>query len=117
MKTTFDLKARYGSFSGCTIRVGYYPQSQPGDPDQIGWSVLSADGEPLGTPTVNLWVDRYFPDNGCVLIRVTNEYEGWLESLIAAGLVEPTGREFPAGMVERYAVECRVLDPTLLEAG
>jgi hypothetical protein len=113
---TFDLKgSAIGDEPGCTIHPGRYPKEKPTDPDQVGWQVLSARGEPLGQPTVNLWDPPVFPAAGCVFVKVTREYRGWLESLIDAGLVEPTGREEGAGFVERYAVECRVLNPELLK--
>ena len=112
---TFDLKARFGEEPGCTIRPGRYPKATPAEPDQVGWQVLSARGEPLGQPTVNLWDPPVFPADGCVFVKITPEFEGWLDSLVAAGLVEPTGRIEPAGYVERYAAECRVLNPALLE--
>ena len=112
---TFDLKARFGTYHGCTIQPGRYPKQDPGEPDQVGWYVLASTGEPLGQPTVNLWDPPVFPAEGCVFIKVTPEFEGWLESLQAAGLVEPTGREEGAGYVDRYAAECRVLNPELLQ--
>lgn len=113
---TFDLKgSRIGDEPGCTIHPGRYPKEQPSDPDQIGWQVLSARGEPLGQPTVNLWSPPVFPAEGCVFVKITPEFDGWLDSLVAAGLVETTGRIEPAGYVERYAAECRVLNPELLE--
>lgn len=115
---TFDLKgSRIGDEPGCTIQTGRYPKnddSDPTEPEQIGWRVLSASGEPLGQPTVNLWSPPVYPSEGCVFIKITGEYQGWLESLEAAGLVEQTGRVEGAGFVERYAAECRVLRPELL---
>lgn len=113
---TFDLKgSALGDEPGCTIHPGRYPKQSADEPDQVGWQALSARGEPLGQPTVNLWDPPVFPAPGCVFVKVTREYRGWLESLIAAGLVEPTGREEGSGYVDRYAVECRVLNPQLLE--
>lgn len=112
---TFNLKTRNGDYADARIIPGYYPKGQPTDPQQIGWHVESARGEPLGSPTVNLWNPPLFPAEGCVFVKVTREYEGWLTSLGAAGFVEPTGRVEGAGMVERYAAECRVLVPELLE--
>lgn len=117
MTTTFHLRARFGEYPDARIVTGYYPKDEPGDPQQVGWTVLAADGEPLGVPTVNLWNPPVFPTPGCVFIRITREYEGWLESLEAAKLVERTGRVVGAGFVERYAAECRVLDPDLLRVG
>lgn len=118
---TFDLKgSRIGEEPGCTIHPGRYPKnddSDPSEPQQIGWQVLSARGEPLGQPTVNLWSPPTYPADGCVFVKITPEYEGWMESLIAAGLIESTGRIVPAGHVERYAAECRVLNPELLVVG
>jgi hypothetical protein len=111
---TFKLAARLISCDCATIRPGYYPKITPEEPQQIGWHVVG-DGELLGTPTVNLWSPPVFPAEGCVFVKITDEYAGWLESLVAAGLVEPTGRIEPAGLVERYAAECRVLNPELLQ--
>lgn len=112
--TLFNLKSRYIN-ERAQIVPGYYPKALPEDPQQIGWHVLSERGEPLGQPTVNLWDPPQFPAEGCVLVKITPEYEGWLESLEAAGLVEQTGRICAGGYVERYAAECRVLKPELLE--
>lgn len=118
---TFDLKgARGGNELGCSITTGHYPKADPSDPsepDQVGWLVSSARGEPLGQPTVNLWSPPTYPADGCVFIKITPEFDGWLDSLIAAGLVEPTGRIEPAGHVSRYAAECRVLRPELRSVG
>ena len=111
----FDLTTHGHTYAGATIHPGFYPKAQPDDPQQIGWQVLAADGEPLGQPTVNLWDPPVFPAPGCVFIKVTRQWEGWLESLVAAGIVEPTGREEGAGFVDRYAAECRVLRPELLQ--
>lgn len=97
------------------ISPGFYPKDKPTDPQQIGWQVSAIDGEPLGQPTVNLWNPPVFPAPGCVFIKVTDQWLGWLESLQAAGIVEPTGRIEGAGFVDRYAAECRVLRPELLQ--
>lgn len=112
-RVTFDLKSRYCN-EQAQIVPGRYPKAEPDEPQQIGWHVLSEHGEPLGQPTVNLWDPPQFPAKGCVFIKITDEYEGWLESLEAAGLVERTGRVLSAGYVERYAAEARVLKPELL---
>lgn len=111
---TFRLKTRHFN-EDCALLPGYYPKADPADPQQVGWRCAGLDGGPIGQPTVNLWDPPVFPAEGCVWIKVTREYGGWLESLIAAGLVEPTGRVSGAGLVERYAAECRVLMPELLE--
>lgn len=112
---SFALNSRNITEAQAVIHPGLYLKADPADPQQIGWKVLSAEGEPLGQPTVNLWSPPVFPAEGCVFIKITREYEGGLESLEAAGLVERTGRIESAGYVERYAAECRVLKPELLE--
>lgn len=113
----FDLMGtRLGPEPGCTIRTGFYPKQDPSEPDQVGWQVVSERGEYLAQPTVNLWDPPVFPAEGCVWFKVTPEFAGWIEAFIEAGLIEPTGRETGAGYVERYAAECRVLNPELLEA-
>ena len=112
---TFALNARGMSDPAATIETGFYPKERDSDPQQIGWRVSASDGEPLGSPTVNLWSPPVFPAEGCVFIKITAQFEGWLDSLVAAGLVEPTGRIEAAGFVDRYAAECRVLNPALLE--
>lgn len=113
---TFDLKARLGNYPGAQIQTGYYPKENPADPQQVGWRVIQG-GEYIGSPTVNLWSPPTFPAAGCVFIKITPEFQGWLESMEAAGLVERTGRIEGAGFVEQYAAEARVLVPELLEVG
>lgn len=113
-RVTFELKSKWVN-EQAQIVPGRYPKAEPGDPDQIGWHVLSMEGEPLGQPTVNLWAEPQFPSPGCVFIKITDEFDGWLESLEAAGLVERTGRICSAGYVAEYAAECRVLKPELME--
>lgn len=49
--------------------------------------------------TVNLW-DGVEPNPGCVFLKGWSENEGLPESMVAAGLVEPTGRVEPTGFVE-----------------
>ncbi len=109
----FELKTKRGLDMTAIIEVGFYPKMTPLEPDQTGWLVTKADGWPLGTPTVNLAEYGQYPAPGCVFIKVTPEYSGWLESIVGAGLIEPTGRELAAGYVERYAIEARVLHPKL----
>ena len=112
---TFDLKNTImGDLAGCSIFVGRYPKGRPTDPVQTAWQVYSAHGDALGVPTVNLWDPPTFPDPGCVFIKTTPEFCGWLDSMEAADLVKRTGRIEAAGFVERYAAECRVLKPELL---
>lgn len=112
---TFDLKTPHGRYYGATIQPGWYPKQDPSEPDQIGWHVVAVSGEPIGNPTVNLWDPPVFPADGCVFIKITEEFEGWLDSLVNAGFVKPTGRIESAGYVERYAAECRVLVSELME--
>ena len=96
------------------IEIGFYGKESPDDPTQTGWRVYAENGEPIGSPTVNLWSPPVFPAPGCVFIRVTDEYAGWLECFEELGFVERTGRVERAGFVERYAEECRVLLPELI---
>ena len=111
---TFELKSKHIHCKEASINPGHYPRMD-GDPvEQIGWQVYG-DFEPLGVPTVNLADYDEFPSPGCVFVKITPEYDGWLTSLIDAGLVEETGRILPAGLFDRYASECRVLKPELLE--
>lgn len=112
----FRLKTRMFD-EDCVITTGRYPKQDPSEPDQIGWRVKSLRGEPIGDPTVNLWSPPEFPAPGCVFFKITPQFEGWLECFVAAGIVEETGRIMPAGYVERYASECRVLKPELLQVG
>lgn len=111
---TFDLKTRWADYPGAKIQTGYYPKESSGDPRQIGWRIMQG-GEYIGSPTVNLWSPPVFPADGCVFVKITAEFQGWLESMEAAGLVERTGRIEGAGHVAEYAAECRVLLPELLE--
>lgn len=97
------------------IQTGLYPKIDPYEPEQFGWRVMSNDGEYLGMATVNLADYGDFPEPGCVFVKITPELGGWLDSLIAAGFVEATGRILSAGYVKNYAVECRVLKPELLK--
>jgi hypothetical protein len=110
---TFTLTTPRATYEGATIHPGFYPREKPTDPQQIGWQVEHR-GEALGTATVNLWDPPVFPADRCVFVKITPQFAGWLESLQVAGLVEPTGRIESAGHVERYAAECRVLNPGLL---
>lgn len=113
---TFDLKTAHGNYPSASIEIGQYPKQDPFEATQTGWRVNSQHGEPIGSPTVNLWNPPVFPAEGCVFIKITPEYSGWIESLEAAKLVERTGRIEGAGFIAEYAAECRVLNPALLKA-
>lgn len=114
---TMKLETRYTKCEAATIHVLSYPQG-PGEPLQTGWRLFGDCGEgfpePIGDPTVNMEAYGEFPSPGCVFIKVTDEYEGYLESFIKAGLVELTGRVVAAKFTKVYCVEAKVLNPELL---
>jgi hypothetical protein len=116
---TFALKTRYSACPQARIIPAYYPGLGTRGEQMVGWHVMGDCGEGyeenLGSPTVNLAPsEEVSPAHGCVFIKITKEFEGYLESLMDAKLVAPTGRIFGAGYVKDYAVEVRVLDPSLL---
>lgn len=81
----------------------------------LEWTRYAADG----SPALRLWWEDELlctatvvladatPAAGCVWIKDWSENEGVLNSLIEAGIVEPTGRVAQAGYV--IAQEARVL--------
>ncbi len=113
----FYLRTLHRDYPEAIISAARYPKQDDDEPDQTGWRVVAASGEPIGQPTVNLWSPPTYPAEGCVFIKITPQFDGWLDSLKAAGLVEETGRVEGAGFVDRYAAECRVLDKRLLIGG
>lgn len=83
----------------------------------VGW-LVHAGWYGDSTPTLRLVSDRGveatltvsmpdLPANGCVWLKGWAENEGLPEALVAAGVVELTGRKQPTGHVE--AVEARLL--------
>lgn len=96
------------TFEGVRLEAGHYPYM-----GGIGWRATLSTGELWGQPTVSLIEQGDHPGPGHVFLKVTPEWAGWLESLIAAGVVEDTGERFAAGFVDVYAARCRILLPEL----
>ena len=69
--------------------------------------LICDDGGPYATATVNM-VDA-MPAKDCVFIKDYSENEGMLDSLVKAGVVEPTGVMVRAGFVR--VPEARLLPP------
>lgn len=121
MTTKFALKTKYSRCPDAEIVVGQY------DNGSTAWTVIGDCGgtsygedehdpmagiiETIGVPTVNL---GELPPEGCVFIRCGEDKAGWLESLVAANIVEDTGERRRSGWVDNYAAVCRVKVPSLL---
>lgn len=93
-------------FQGRTYRVrqGRYPHGG------ATWLQLINDGEePVATATVNLPEQRISAEEA--LVKSWSENEGMLESLVAAGIVEDTGRTVPSGFVRANLVRVRSCAP------
>lgn len=107
--TKFALKTRFSSCPDAEIQVGRYSNGS------TAWNVIGDCGEGypenIGTPTVALDV---LPPDGCVFIRIGDEYKGWLESLVKANVVEDIRQTVGSGYVSEYATACRVRDQSLL---
>jgi hypothetical protein len=87
-----------------TIAEGHYGNKR------LAWRILDANtGEPIVTATVNFpeCKDARLDDGSHVLIKDWSENEGTLQSLIDAGIVEPTGQGIDCEYVTAYL--CRVL--------
>jgi hypothetical protein len=107
--TKFALTTKYSKCPDAEIVPGRYPNGS------TGWDVYGDCGEgfpeAIGTPTVAL---GQLPPEDCVFIKVTDDYKGWLESLVRAHIVEDTGKRVGAGYVAEYAAVCRVKVPGLI---
>lgn len=119
--TKFALKTKYSKCPDAEIVVGHYHDGS------TAWTVIGDCGgtpygederdpmagiiETIGVPTVCLDSP---PPEGCVFIRCGEDKKGWLESLLAANIVEDTGERRRSGWVEDYAAVCRVKVPSLL---
>lgn len=67
--------------------------------------VDATDGQPVATATIN--PETPVPE-GCVAIKDWSENTGTLAALIAAGLVEDTGRRIPCAYTEAALCRLRV---------
>ena len=81
-----------------TLKVGRYGNGS------IAIQGFSQCGEPLFKATVAL---DELPSDDCVLLKGWGENEGIPESLVAAGIVELTGKTIPTGYCE--ALEAKLL--------
>ncbi len=89
----------------CEVWVSQYQNGRP------AIQLLDAmTGAPVARATVNFPDMKMAPNE--VAIKDWAENEGMLDTLVAAGLVEPTGRAVLSGHVA--APICRVLKPELL---
>lgn len=86
-------------YKDATLHVGQYAYGG------MAITLTEDDGAPLATATVFMKDDP--PAQGCVWIKDWSENEGMLDSLVAAGVVEATGRTTQAGFT--VAKEARVL--------
>lgn len=114
---TITLTDKYMACKDARIDVLAYPRLK-GEPLQIALQAVdSSEGydEPVITFTTNLGAYGEFPKEGNVFIKVTPDAEGAYLALFEAGYVGPVLRTLSAGMVAKYAVECKILEPELLE--
>lgn len=82
----------------CEVVFGKYSNNMP------SISLFDVeDGSPVCVATVNL--PEINVQEGHTLIKNYSENNGVLEALVKAGIVEDTGRVFPAGHVEANLVK------------
>lgn len=98
---TFNLL--HGTYKNCKLSFQNYFNGN------IALLVVADNGEVICKASVNL-VDYSIPKNH-ILIKNWSENEGILSELIHHGIVEDTGKIFPAGFCESHL--CKLLvDPT-----
>lgn len=79
--------------TACDVYVERYTEG-----DRLAIQLIEREtGEPWATATTNLPDDPLGPDE--VFVKDYSENEGMLAALVAAGLVEPTGRSVRTGFV------------------
>ena len=76
-----------GGWDDLIIDVGRY---ENGD---IGFILVSQDGEPVSKPTTNLEEIGIRPKTGCFFIKDYSEHIGLGAALVEAGVIVPTGRD------------------------
>jgi hypothetical protein len=109
LMTTFAFKSKFSKCPDAEIVVGQYPNGS------TAWQVVGDCGEgyqeTITTPTVALGM---LPPEGCVFIKITDDFSGVLDSLVRANIVVDTGERKSSGWVDDYAAVCRVNDSSLL---
>ena len=97
------LKTKYTSERNAKLRISSYSNN-----NRLAMQIFGEQGEPILTATVNL-PDQELPE-GHVFIKDRDENEGLLTALVAAKIVEDTGRRGRSGFCE-YPM-CKVLIDT-----
>lgn len=102
-----SLRAPWGeTFYQVHVYRAEYARGIPGIPALL----LHTDwGEPLATVTINLVQYGIVPAEGMVLLRATEDGEGWPDLLASAGVVRLTGAQYPFGGFGSYAVEAEIV--------
>lgn len=90
----------------CIIEFRRYP-AQYGGATAI--TLTSTRGEPMGTATINLYDYGMNPGPNQVLIQDSQQNEGMVDALEAAGIVKRTGTEYRYGRGADYAVLCNLI--------
>lgn len=111
LTTIPSLRAPWGeTFYQVQVYLAEYVVYRSEYADGIPALVLYTDwGEPLSTVTINLAQYGIVPAEGMVLLRATEEGEGWPDLLASAGVVRLTGRKFQFGRFGSYALEAKLL--------
>lgn len=110
---TFDYRSKYISCPEARLIPGQYMDGSLAL--QIVGDCGAGYEENISTATVCLVDYSQEPEPDHVFVKVTPECEGVLQSLQKAGVVGEPVRWIAAGYVARYAAECPVLLPELLE--